>query len=191
MTIAVPISWPTTMTPDGRLAADVVDAADRALEALGIHLDHDLALVEHVQPLERGALHRRDASGEFLADPDGAALDLLRDLLRRERLEQGRPRLGDGGVAKVDVERQRPRGLLGLDDGLHGEGQLAVQAQTVVEDGAEEAAQGTAERRRLAVDQVLAGQPVDVVAERRPRRTTGSACRGPSARRRCPGCPLP
>ena len=75
--------------------------------------------------------------GELLADPDGAALDLLLDLLRRERLQQRGPRLGHGGLAEVDVERQRPRRLLGLDDRLDRQRQLAVEPEAVVEHGAD------------------------------------------------------
>ena len=71
----------------------------------------------------------------------------------------------------MSKDRARAR-LLRLDDRLHRQGQLAVEAEAVVEDRAEKRAQSVAERRRLAVDQVLPGQPVDVARGTPPRRTT-------------------
>ena len=103
--------------------------------------------------------------GELLADPDALPWTCFWIFSGRERLEQRGARLGDGRLAEVDVERQRARRLLGLDDGLHRERQLAVEAEPVVEHRAEERPEGVAERVGLAVDQVLAGEPVDVVAE--------------------------
>ena len=140
MTIAVPISWPTTMIPTVAWRPMSLTLDDRLLEALGVDLDHELALVELVEPAERGALERGHLAGQLLADPDRAALDLLLELLRRERIEQRGPRLGHGRLAEVDVERQRAGRLLGLDDRLDRQRQLAVELQAVVEDRAEEGA---------------------------------------------------
>ena len=56
--------------------------------------------------------------------------------------------------------------LLGLDDGLDRERQLAVEAEPVLERRPEERPEGAADRVRRAVDQVLPGEPVD----RRPER---------------------
>ena len=70
-----------------------------------------------------------------------------------------------GRLAEVDVVGQGPGRLLGLDDRLHRQGQLGVEAEAVVEHGGQERAQRGAQRVGLAVDEVLAGEPVDVVPE--------------------------
>ena len=49
--------------------------------------------------------------------------------------EKRGPRLGHRRLAEVDVERQRARRLLGLDDRLDRQRQLAVELEAVVEDG--------------------------------------------------------
>ena len=91
----------------------------------------------------------------------------------------------------VDVPRQGAGRLLGLDDRLDGHGQLAVEAQAGIEHGPEEAAERLAERVDVAVDEVLVGELVDVVAEarlvearaRRPRASRPSAIAGMSISR--------
>ena len=163
MTIAVPISWPTTMIPtvawrpmsetlEIDRSSPFVSTSTTNLPLLNWSI-HDSAAPSSDGTLRASSLPIRTA----------LAWTCFWMLLRRERIEQRRPRLGHGRLAQVDVERQRARRLLGLDDGLHRERQLAVEPQAVVEDGAEERSERPAQRGRLAVDQVLPGEPVDVV----------------------------
>ena len=163
--IAVPISWPTTMSP--------TVACWPSPLTLSIDVDScDVSTSTTILPcwsrsshLSADVLERRRAPAELLGDADGRALQALGDLVRVERLEQRHARLLDRRGGEVHGRRQGPGRLLGLDRRLDREGEAAVEAEAVVEHGAHERGQRAADRVGLAVDEVLAGEAVDVGPE--------------------------
>src|SRR5690349_7960178 len=65
--------------PDRRLPAHVADLVDRAIELGCVDLDDELAAIEDVQPPDDRLVDRGRATGQLLADPERATLDLLQD----------------------------------------------------------------------------------------------------------------
>src|SRR3954465_6074228 len=113
MTMAVPMSWPTTMMPT---------AAWRPIDdTFPIDFSSPLVSISTTNlPLLNWSIQDRaapssDGTLRASSDPDRRALKLLLDLVRRERLHQRGPCLGHRRFSEVDVERQGTRGLLGLD----------------------------------------------------------------------------
>ena len=183
ITIAVPISWPTTITPT---------VAWRPI-SLTLEIDFSRPLVststtnlpllywssQAASPLERGS--RRASSLPIRTALPWTCFWILSG---GERLEQGGARFCHRRVAEVDLERQGARGLLGLDDRLHRQGQLAVELKAVVEDCAQEGAERVPERARPCRTRGTGGPADRCRRGTPPRRSRGSACRGRGDRHR-------
>ena len=160
------MSWPVTSMPIAIWRPRSLTLRDLRVEVGRVDLDDELALAELVEPPPGGGLERRQAAEQLLADADGLPGDDLLGGVGREPREHRvlAPRRRRPAPRSRSYDERR-RGLLGLDDRLDRQGQVVVEAKAVVEDGPQDGGDALAERGDLAVHQVLADHPVDVVAE--------------------------